>query len=244
MRALVAEKEIISTGMTREVDRVSKAIDIARNGRAVALISSGDPGIYAMAGLVFELCAAHEIAVAPIRSAEDAQTSQANALAVEVVPGIPALCAGAALLGAPLMHDFAAVSLSDLLTPWPVIEKRLHAAAQADFVVVIYNPKSKKRHWQLQKAQQIALTYRSGDTPVGIVTGAMRDHQRIGITSLARLHTVEADMQTIIFIGNSTTTQYGDFLFTLRGYGDKYRFLTTHPKRNLKGRDGYNEKRR
>jgi precorrin-3B C17-methyltransferase len=224
VRALIAEKEIISTGMTREVDRVSKAIDMARNSRAVALISSGDPGIYAMAGLVFELCAAREIAVTTIQSAADARTPIANALAIEVVPGIPALCAGASLLGAPLMHDFAVVSLSDLLTPWSVIEKRLHAAAQADFVMVIYNPKSKKRHWQLQKAQQIALAYRSDDTPVGIVIGAMRTHQRIGITSLARLHTTEVNMQTIVFIGNSTTTQYGDFLYTLRGYGDKYVF--------------------
>ncbi|MGD9187574.1 MAG: precorrin-3B C(17)-methyltransferase [Desulfobacteraceae bacterium] len=224
VRELVAEKEIISTGMTREVDRVTKAIDLARNGRAVALISSGDPGIYAMAGLVFELCAARRIAVTTTQRAADARASRSNALAIEVVPGIPALCAGAALLGAPLMHDFAAVSLSDLLTPWPVIEKRLHAAAQADFVMVIYNPKSKKRHWQLQKAQQIALAYRGGDTPVGIVTGAMRDHQRIGITSLARLHTAEVNMQTTVFIGNSTTAQYGDFLYTLRGYGDKYGF--------------------
>jgi precorrin-3B C17-methyltransferase len=175
-----------------------------------------------MAGLVFELCAVRSLTVIPTLTAANANVSQTGSLAVEVVPGIPALCAGAALLGAPLMHDFAAISLSDLLTPWAVIEKRLHAASQADFVIVIYNPKSKKRHWQLHKAQQIALNYRNGKTPVGIVTGAMRDDQQIGITSLDRLHTAEVNMQTTVFIGNSTTAHYGDFLVTLRGYRDKY----------------------
>jgi precorrin-3B C17-methyltransferase len=112
--------------------------------------------------------------------------------------------------------------MSDLLTPWPVIEKRIHAAAGADFVLVIYNPKSKKRHWQLEKAQQIILNYRSGDTPVGIVTKAMRNDQHIEITNLAKLHTADVNMQSTVFIGNSTTARYGDFLFTLRGYGKKY----------------------
>ena len=217
---LIAGKEIVSTGMTREVDRVSAAIDMACEGKTVALVSSGDPGIYAMAGLVFEICAAREIAV----TAGGAQKSspECAALAIEVVPGIPALCAGAALLGAPLMHDFAAISLSDLLTPWEVIERRLHAAAGADFVLVIYNPKSKKRSWQLEKAQQIALGYRSPQTPVGIVVGAMRRNQRITITTLGQLHTAEVDMQTTVFIGNNSTRRYGDFLYTLRGYGERY----------------------
>jgi precorrin-3B C17-methyltransferase len=142
---------------------------------------------------------------------------------VEVVPGIPALCAGAALLGAPLMHDFCAISLSDLLTPWEVIETRLDAAARADFVMVLYNPKSKKRHWQLEKAQQIAMNHKPAQTPVGVVTGAMRSDQRIEVTTLEALHTAEVNMQSTVFIGNRSTKRYGDFLLTLRGYGDKYR---------------------
>ena len=217
---LIAGKEVVSTGMTREVDRVSAAIDMACQGKTVALVSSGDPGIYAMAGLVFEICATREIAVAA-RSAKRSFPGYA-ALAIEVVPGIPALCSGAALLGAPLMHDFAAISLSDLLTPWEVIERRLHAAAGADFVLAIYNPKSKKRNWQLEAAQQIALNYRSPRTPVGIVAGAMRRNQRITVTTLEQLHAAEVDMQTTVFIGNSTTRRYGDFLYTLRGYEEKY----------------------
>ncbi len=222
IRPLVEETETISTGMTKEVDRVAAAIDAARDGRAVALISSGDPGIYAMAGLVFEMCAARRQAVAPVRSMPRRQSEGDDTLLIEVVPGIPALCAGAALLGAPLMHDFAAISLSDLLTPWEVIEKRLHAAAGADFVMVIYNPKSKKRDWQLGKAQQIILNHRSPDTPVGIVTSAMRTQERIALTTLDRLDQAEVNMQTTVFIGNSTSVRYGDFLYTLRGYGKKY----------------------
>jgi precorrin-3B C17-methyltransferase len=224
IRSLVADQAIIQTGMTKEVDRVSSAIDLARKGNAVALISSGDPGIYAMAGLAFEICAAHGVALKAVETLTADHSEESDALAVEVVPGIPALCAGAALLGAPLTHDFAAVSMSDLLTPWEVIEKRIHAAAGADFVMVIYNPKSKKRHWQLEKAQKITLGYRSGDTPVGLVTKAMRKGQHIEITTLAKLHTADVNMQTTVFIGNSTTAQYGDFLFTLRGYGKKYAF--------------------
>jgi precorrin-3B C17-methyltransferase len=217
---MISGKEIVRTGMTQEVDRVSTAVDLARQGKTVALVSSGDPGIYAMAGLVFEICAARSIAV---MAAGASKHSPGDAvLSIEVIPGIPALCAGAALLGAPLMHDFAAISLSDLLTPWEVIERRLHAAAGADFVLVIYNPKSKKRNWQLEKARQVALAYRAPETPVGIVTGAMRKEQRIALSTLGELHTAEVDMQTTVFIGNSTTTRCGDFLYTLRGYAGKY----------------------
>ena len=222
IKSLVSGKEIISTGMTKEVDRVAAAIDMAQKKKAVALVSSGDPGVYAMAGLVLEICAAHKLPVVPARTVAGNDAPCNDTLCIEVVPGIPALCAGAALLGAPLMHDFAAISLSDLLTPWEVIERRLHAAASADFVMVIYNPKSKKRHWQLEKAQQITLQYRSGETPVGIVTSAMREEQSIAVTALDRLHTLEVNMQTTVFIGNSTTKRYDDFLYTLRGYGKKY----------------------
>lgn len=222
IRPLTAGKQIISTGMTREVERVAAAIDAALDKKAVALVSSGDPGIYAMAGLALEICAARDLALVPAGSAGDRGAAAGGALAVEVVPGIPALCAGAALLGAPLMHDFAAISLSDLMTPWEVIERRLEAAAMADFVLVLYNPKSKKRHWQLEKAQQIVRRHRHADTPVGVVTAAMRSEQRIAITTLGRLHQAEVNMQSTVFIGNSATTRYGDFLLTPRGYGEKY----------------------
>ncbi len=213
---LVANKEIISTGMMKEVDRVVQAIEQALSGKSCALISGGDAGIYAMAGLVFEICKERDITIT--RST----TSDPSALALEVIPGIPALAAGAALVGAPLTHDFAAISLSDLLTPWEKIEKRLSAAAMADFVIVLYNPKSKKRDWQLTKAQQLILEHREGSTPVGIVTGAMRENQKISFTTLDQVHQADIGMQTVVFIGSSTSLRYMDFLFTPRGYSKKY----------------------
>ena len=220
IRPLITDKKIISTGMTKEVERVAAALDAALAGKSVALISSGDPGIYAMAGLVYEMCARRQICVIPA-GASDADSDR-EAVGIEVVPGIPALCAGAALLGAPLTHDFAVISLSDLLTPWEVIEKRVIAAAQADFVMVIYNPKSKKRDWQLQKVQEIVLGCRDGQTPVGIVTAATRPEQVIRIITLDQLHNAEVNMQTTVFIGNSSTNAFGGFMFTPRGYGKKY----------------------
>ena len=222
IRPLIDGKEIISTGMTKEVARVEAAIEQARAGKSCAIVSSGDPGIYAMAGLVFETCKIKGIAIVP--PASDAKAADdKNVLRLEVVPGIPALCAGAALLGAPLTHDFAAISLSDLLTPWELIEKRLEAAARADFVIVLYNPKSKKRHWQLEKAQEIILRHRDKNTPVGIVSRAMREQQNIEIVTLENMHTVEVDMQTTVFIGSSTSRRYFDFMFTPRGYSNKYK---------------------
>jgi precorrin-3B C17-methyltransferase len=221
IKPLVGKKEIVRSGMTKEVQRVQTAIDLAINGQSCALVSSGDPGIYAMAGLVFETCSIKGIRIVPpARKPVDPENS--NALALEIVPGIPALCAGAALLGAPLMHDFAAISLSDLLTPWTLIEQRLEAAAQADFVIVLYNPKSTKRTWQLEMAQQIVLNYRDAQTPVGVVVGAMRANQDVQIVSLDQLHTVHVDMQTTVFIGNSTSSKYLDFMYTPRGYSQKY----------------------
>jgi precorrin-3B C17-methyltransferase len=218
---LVREKEIVRSGMTKEVQRVKTAIDLALSGKSCALVSSGDPGIYAMAGLVFETCNLKGIrVVSPAR--HPAFQDNPDALELEIVPGIPALCAGAALLGAPLMHDFAVISLSDLLTPWELIEQRLEAAAKADFVIVLYNPRSTKRTWQLAMAQQILLKYRDSHTPVGIVVGAMRANQDVQIVSLKQLHTAHADMQTIVFIGSSTSSKYLDFMYTPRGYSQKY----------------------
>jgi precorrin-3B C17-methyltransferase len=143
-------------------------------------------------------------------------------LAVEVVPGVPALTAAAALLGAPLMHDFVAISLSDLLTPWELIKKRVEAAAAADFVIVLYNPKSKKRDWQLGKVQEMILQHRGPDTPVGIVSRATRERQTVMVTSLAQMPEQPVDMQTIIIIGNSQTYGAGGYMITPRGYLEKY----------------------
>ncbi len=215
IKPIIKDKEIIKTPMRKEVERVEAAIDIALKGKSCAIVSSGDPGIYAMAGLALEIIKKRKIPLASSQCRE-------NGLYVEIVPGIPALAAGASLLGAPLTHDFAAISLSDLLTPWNLIEKRLEAAAKADFVIVIYNPKSKKRKDHLKTARKIIMKHRSGKTPVGIVTGAMRDNQKIHITDLENLDKADVDMQTTVFIGNSNTVTYLDFMITPRGYSEKY----------------------
>ena len=220
---LIKGKQIISSGMTQEVQRVEAAIDAACSGASCALISSGDPGIYAMAGLVFEICQSMDIAIIPPGEGADEK-----ALKVEVIPGVPALCAGASLLGAPLAHDFATISLSDLLTPWERIEKRIEAAAAADFVIVLYNPRSKKRTWQLEKAQQILLRHRDKNTPTGIVVGAMRENQDVQIIPLEKLHEAYVDMQTTVFVGSSSSRRYMDFMVTPRGYEKKYQI---NPKR-------------
>ena len=224
IRPLIRDKLIISTGMTREVRRVESAIQLALEGTSCAIVSSGDPGIYAMAGLVFETCSAKNIEVVP-RSGQNANIQAgAQIIYVEIVPGIPALSAGASLLGAPLAHDFAVISLSDLLTPWEIIEKRLEAAARADFVIVLYNPKSKKRTWQLEKAQQIISAHRDKNTPVGIVTSAMRDAQNVEVVTLENLHRADVNMQTTVFIGSSASRCYLDYMYTPRGYSKKYKF--------------------
>ena len=198
-------QEVISSAMMQEIDRCRKALALADAGGMVALVCGGDPGIYAMAGLVYEL----------VR-----ETSSPSR--VEIIPGIAALNSCAAILGAPLMHDFAAVSLSDLMTPWQVIEKRLQAAAMADFVTVIYNPKSKKRTTQIVRAREIMLEYRKPDTPVGIVTGATRAHETVCLTSLDAMLTAEIGMQSTVIIGNSMTFVFQDKMITPRGYDRKY----------------------
>ncbi len=214
-------KEILATGMMKEIDRVESILNQALSGKTCALISGGDAGIYAMAGLVFEICEKKGIHL--IRyDAKKTSENMKGSLEIEIVPGIPALAAGASLLGAPLTHDFAAISLSDLLTSWETIEKRLHAAAEADFVIVLYNQKSKKRNWQLNKAVQILLEYKVKETPVGIVTSAMRTNQTIRISTLENLPEEDIGMQTTVFIGNSNTRNYLDFMYTPRGYSDKY----------------------
>ena len=202
---LLTGKEVLSSAMMQEVDRCRRALELAEAGQEIALVCGGDPGIYAMAGLIFELAAERE-----------------SPAAIEVIPGLAALNSCAARLGAPLMHDFAAISLSDLLTPWPLIEKRLSAAASADFVIVLYNPKSKKRSGHIDRARELILEHRSGATPVGIVTAATRENELVTVTTLDRLPEAEVNMQSTVIIGNSKTFQWREFMVTPRGYADKY----------------------
>jgi precorrin-3B C17-methyltransferase len=198
-------KEVISSQMMKEVDRCRQALDIAEAGRDVALVSGGDPGIYAMAGLVYEMAQKGE-----------------NSCRIEIIPGLAAINSCAARLGAPLMHDFAAVSLSDLLTPWEVIEKRLEAVAAADFVTAIYNPRSKKRTQQIVRTRDIFLKHRSPGTVVGIVTGATRENEKIVVTTLEKMLEHEITMQSTVLIGNSSTYSWKGLMITPRGYSGKY----------------------
>lgn len=205
-------KTCLSTGMMGEVERCGQAIDAALAGRRTALVCSGDPGVYALAGLVLELLEARGLA---------------ERLTVEIVPGIPALCAAAALLGAPLTHDFACVSLSDLLTPWELIRKRLEAALGADFVLGIYNPRSRRRTSQLEETLSLALSLRGPQTPVGLVRQAFRPEQSVRVMRLGELDPVEVDMLSILIIGNASTRIMedgrGERMLTPRGYAGKYR---------------------
>ena len=199
---LLAGKEVVSSGMMKEVDRCNEALAIAGSGKTVALVSSGDAGVYGMAGLALEL-------------AENLH----NPPEIIIVPGVSAVQAAAAVLGAPLMHDFAVISLSDLLTPWDTIERRLVAAAAADFVVALYNPRSKGRTTQIESARNIMLAARSSRTPVGIVRNACRDGEEKVVTTLADMLSHHIDMFSIVIIGNSATyeDQKGRMV-TPRGY--------------------------
>jgi len=200
---LVAGKTVVSTGMTREVDRCAEAVRLALAGRAVAVVSTGDPGVYGMAGLVLELLA---------------ETDPAGQVAVELVPGVSAVHAAASLLGAPLMTDFAVISLSDLLTPWATIRQRLEGAGAGDFVVALYNPRSKKRVTHLEEACTILARHRPGTTPAGVVRNALRDGQQVELTTLTALPTCAVDMMSVVVIGNSTTRLLQGRLVTPRGY--------------------------
>lgn len=197
---LIVGKERIQTGMTREVDRCTAARDAALAGKTVAVVSSGDAGVYGMAGLLIELCANHP------------------ELEIEVVPGITAACAGGAVLGSPLTCDFACVSLSDLLTPWEVIEKRVRAAAKGDFCIALYNPASKKRTDHLQRVCDILLAIQPAATVCGTVRNIGRDGERFALTTLGALRDTQVDMLTTVFIGNSRTTVLNGRMVTPRGY--------------------------
>ena len=195
------DKETLSTGMRREVDRCRAAVEAALTGKSVAVVCSGDSGVYGMAGLIYEVAQEYD----PID--------------IEVVPGITAACGGAAVLGAPLTHDFAVVSLSDLLTPWEKIEARLTAAARADFVLCLYNPASKSRPDYLRRACDILLAAgKSPDTVCGTVRNIGRAGEEARLLTLDQLRDTQVDMFTTVFVGNSQTKVLGGKMVTPRGY--------------------------
>lgn len=212
VRPLLEGKQVLSTGMMQEVQRCREAIRLVRSGESVALVSGGDSGIYGMAGLVLELI--------EMDARQDAALQHVD---VQIIPGISAVQAAASQLGAPLMHDFAVISLSDLLTPWELIKKRVEAAARADFVLAIYNPRSKSRRTQIEEAQNIILAHRPADTPAGIVRNACRKGQTLVVTTLGQLLDHEIDMVSIVLIGNSSTfVDSAGRMVTPRGYAAKY----------------------
>src|ERR671932_437355 len=190
---LISGKEVYRYAMTQEVDRANQAIQFAEEGKIVSLVSSGDPGIYGMAGLIYEILV-------------DKGWKRENGIYVECVPGVSSLNSCAALVGSPLMTDFAVVSMSDLLVPWDIIIKRVEAAAMGDYVTVIYNPASKKRVHQLRDTREIFLKYRKPDTPIAIVKGAYRETQQVVITSLNKMLDYQdmLGMITTVIVGNSS----------------------------------------
>jgi len=213
VKDLLDGKEVVRKGMTEEIDRCIEAYEQAKLGKKVALISSGDIGVYGMAGPTYEVLL-------------QAGWTPASEITVEVIPGSTALSACASLVGAPLTHDFGSISLSDLLTPWPVIARRLEAAAAADFVLALYNPKSGRRTQQIVEAQRIFLQYRAPETPVAIVKSAYRRRQDIQIVRLDAMSDCDIGMLTTVLIGNSSTYVQAGLMITPRGYANKYESLT------------------
>ena len=200
IRERFPDKKYLSTPMRQEVIRCEMAMDEAMKGSTVAMVCSGDAGIYGMAGLLYEMGQGYP------------------EVELEVVPGITAANGGAAVLGAPLMHDFAVISLSDLLTPWEKIEKRLLLASEADFVICLYNPGSHKRADYLEKACDLMLRYKAPETACGIVSQIGRDGETSRTMTLAELRNTKVDMFTTVFIGNSQTKEIRDHMVTPRGY--------------------------
>ena len=204
---LLGERKVIGTAMMQEIDRCRMAVSEAAEGRDTVVVSSGDAGVYGMAGLVLELV---------LQLPEEKRPEFGG-----VIAGVSAVNAAASVLGAPLMHDFAVISLSDLLTPWETIEKRIEMAAQGDFVTALYNPKSKKRVENIEQVRKIMLKYRKADTPVGIVTAASRDGEGKIISTLADFTKQEINMFSLVIIGNSMTYVKDGYMITPRGYGNK-----------------------
>ena len=197
-----AGKEFMTTPMKKEVDRCVLAFEEAKKGRTVSMICSGDAGVYGMAGLMYEVG----------ENYPDVELT--------IIPGVTAATGGAAVLGAPLIHDFCLISLSDLLTPWEKIETRLLAAAQADFVVCLYNPSSHKRYDYLRKACELMLRHKDGNTWCGIVKNIGREGQTSQMMTLEELKDIQVDMFTTVFVGNSQTRNIGGKMVTPRGYKD------------------------
>lgn len=202
-----ASAELEPSEITHEQARAQRSIELARQGKSVALICSGDSGIYALAGLVLEILAAENW-----RPGDNPE--------VKIVPGVSAVNSCGALLGAPLMHDFCTISLSDLLTPWEVIRKRIEAAAEADFVICFYNPRSQKRVTQLSEAREILLKHRPASTPVGIVRQAYREGQFVQVITLGELAEweKEVEMNTVVMVGNRSSFALDNLIITPRGY--------------------------
>lgn len=194
------DKEYLTTPMKKEVDRCVLAFEEAMKGKKVSMICSGDAGVYGMAGLMYEV------------------GTKYPEVELEIVPGVTAALGGAAVLGAPLIHDFCLISLSDLLTPWEKIEARLLGASQADFVICLYNPSSKKRHDYLQKACELMMQYKSPDTVCGTVENIGREGEEYHVMTLKKLRDTKVDMFTTVFIGNSQTKEINGKMVTPRGY--------------------------
>ncbi len=211
VRHLLEGKEIVKTGMTEEIGRARAAIERARDGATVSLISSGDAGVYGMAGLVFQVL-------------KEMGWKKGDSPELRLVPGMTALNSCASLVGAPLVHDSCSISLSDLLTPWSVIEKRIEAAASADFVIGLYNPASGRRTRQIVDAQAIIRRHREGNTPVALVKSAYRDMEQVVLTNLDTFLDYEIGMLTTVIIGSSNTFMFEGYMVTPRGYTNKYSF--------------------
>ena len=200
VREHFADKEFMTTPMKKEVDRCVLAFEEADKGKTVSMICSGDAGVYGMSGLMYEVGERYEN------------------VELEIIPGVTAATGGAAVLGAPLIHDFCLISLSDLLTPWEKIEARLLGASQADFVICLYNPSSKKRHDYLEKACDLMMRYKAPDTVCGIVTNIGREGEAARVLSLKELRDTQVDMFTTVFVGNSQTREINGKMVTPRGY--------------------------
>ncbi|PWI32248.1 precorrin-3B C(17)-methyltransferase [Vibrio albus] len=201
VKALVGDKPVLKTGMCKEIERCQAALEMAQSGKTVALISSGDSGIYGMAGLILEMVTKHSWHVE-----------------VKVIPGMTASIAAGSVLGAPLMHDFCHISLSDLLTPWEVIEKRIIVAAEADFVTCFYNPRSRGREGHLKQAFELMSPYKDPQTPVGIVKEAGRRKEAKWITTFGDMDFELVDMRTLVIVGNQSTYVEQGLMVTPRGY--------------------------
>lgn len=209
IKPLLRHQEIVGTGMTEEVSRAQEAVRRAEDGQTIAVISSGDAGVYGMAGLVYEVLI-------------ERGWNRADGVEVEVIPGISAIQSCSSLLGAPIMHDSCTISLSDHLTPWESIAARVEAAGAADFVIAFYNPRSGKRTRQIEEARNILLRYRDPSTPVGIVKSAYRDRQQTIVTTLQEMLEHEIGMLSTVVVGNSATVVYEGLMVTPRGYERKY----------------------